>query len=207
MHNRLPEVDTRRMHRRGFLEAGLTAGLAAGALRRGGAAGADEPQPVMAMQTPALPCRSFGRQGMRLPILAFGGSAMVTRWQSTYGPQLSFDRRVAMVRHAFNAGVRYFDTSPNYTESESIIGAVLHDVRGRIFLATKVGVPPSDNTILVRSQVRESVENSLKRLQTDAVDCIQVHGPVFEYCGYQRAGSFTRSSSSFVRRSSAAGSG
>ena len=31
------------------------------------------------------------------------------------------------------------------------------------------------------------MEHSLKRLQTDAVDCIQVHGPVFEYCGFQRA--------------------
>jgi aryl-alcohol dehydrogenase-like predicted oxidoreductase len=92
-----------------------------------------------------------------------------------------------MVRHAFDSGIRYFDTAPNYTESESIIGAALHDVRSQVYQATKVGVPPSDDRILVRDQVRESVENSLKRLQSDAVDCIQVHGPVFEYRGSQRA--------------------
>jgi uncharacterized protein len=176
MNDKKPNAGVRRLDRRGFLATGLIAELGAASILRAGTA-----------RTRALPVRPFGKTGLRLPVLAFGGSAMVTRWKATYGPQLSFDRRVAMVRHAFDSGLRYFDSSPNYTESEAIIGTALRDVRGQIYLATKVGVPPSDDTILVRGQVRESVENSLKRLQTSAVDCIQVHGPVFEYCGFQRA--------------------
>jgi aryl-alcohol dehydrogenase-like predicted oxidoreductase len=185
--HKIPATGDRLLYRRAFLSAGLGAGLGAATLRYGGEAKADGSPPAAGTRTPVLPARSFGKTGLRLPILAFGGSAMVTRWQATYGPQLSFERRVAMVRHAFDSGVRYFDTSPNYTESESIIGAALRDVRDQVYVATKVGVPPSDDTILVRGQVRESVEHSLERLQTDAVDCIQVHGPVFEYCGFQRA--------------------
>jgi aryl-alcohol dehydrogenase-like predicted oxidoreductase len=116
-----------------------------------------------------------------------GGSAMVSKWQTAYGPQLPFRDRVAMARHAFDSGIRYFDTSPNYGESESILGEALHDVRGEIYLATKVGVPRSDNAILSRDRVRASVETSLKTLKVDNVDCIQVHGPAFEYNGQKRA--------------------
>jgi aryl-alcohol dehydrogenase-like predicted oxidoreductase len=134
-----------------------------------------------------VPARPFGKTGLRLPILAFGGSAMVSKWQATYGPQLPYKGRVAMVRHAFEAGVRYFDTSPNYGESEEILGEALHDVRDQIYLATKVGVPPSDDAIMARDQVRASVERSLRRLRCQAVDCVQVHGPAFEYDGQKRA--------------------
>ena len=56
-----------------------------------------------------------------------------------------------------------------------------------MYLATKVGVPPADNAILEREQVRASLEGSLQRLRTDQVDCVQIHGPVFEYLGVERA--------------------
>ena len=56
-----------------------------------------------------------------------------------------------------------------------------------MYLATKVGVPRSDDAILTRDGVRASVETSLRTLNVDAVDCIQVHGPAFEYNGQKRA--------------------
>ena len=47
-----------------------------------------------------IPATPFGKTGHRLPLLAFGGSAMVERWSPGYGLKaLSFDQRVAMVRH------------------------------------------------------------------------------------------------------------
>lgn len=162
--------------RRGFLATGLAA-----ALLQSGARGTQTPVPS------GMPRRAFGRTGRELPILAMGGSAMVRKWEAGYGPQLSFDDRVKMTRHAFESGVRYFDTSPNYGESEAIIGEALHDVRDQIYLATKVGVPRSDDAILTREQVRKSVEVSLQTLKMANVDCIQVHGPAFEYNGQKRA--------------------
>ncbi len=180
MSNHDPKLTIHPLDRRGFLAATVAAGI-------GGAQTlAAEGGPV-ATQSPGLPIREFGKTGRRLPILGFGGSAMVEKWQASYGPQLPRDQRVAMVRHAFESGIRYFDTSPNYGESEGILGEALADVRDQVYLATKVGVPPSDNAILERSQVRASLEASLQRLRTDQVDCVQIHGPVFEYLGVERA--------------------
>jgi aryl-alcohol dehydrogenase-like predicted oxidoreductase len=175
--------------RRGFLATVAAAGMG-GWCVRGTMAG-----PIVQASPPAaggssrsaIPRRILGKTGLELPILAMGGSAMVAKWQAAYGPQLPFQGRVAMVRRAFEAGVRYFDTSPNYGESEAILGEALHDVRGEIYLATKVGVPRSDDAILTRDQVRASVETSLRTLKVDSVDCIQVHGPAFEYNGQRRA--------------------
>lgn len=135
-----------------------------------------------------LPAQPFGKTGHRLPLLACGGSAMVQKWAAGYGVQLpSFGNRVAMVRHAYEMGVRYFDTARNYGESESIVGEALMDVRGNIYLATKVGVRADDQGILEPQQVRASVEESLRTLKTDYLDCIQIHGPTYEYMGYSRA--------------------
>ena len=49
---------------------------------------------------------------------------MVKLFASAYGVDLlSLDKRVAMVRHAYDSGIRYFDTARVYGESESIMGA------------------------------------------------------------------------------------
>ncbi len=112
-----------------------------------------------------IPTREFGRTGLALPILAMGGVGIVKAWGST----LSFEDNVALVRHAYDKGVRYFDTAGNYMESEDIIGQGLKGVRDNVYLTTKVET-------LDPGQVRRAVEASLKRLHTDYLDCIQIHG-------------------------------
>jgi aryl-alcohol dehydrogenase-like predicted oxidoreductase len=135
-----------------------------------------------------IPAAPFGKTGHRLPILACGGSAIVERWAGGTGvPMPSFDKRVAMIRHAYEMGLRYFDTSRNYDESESILGEALKDVRSNIYLASKAGIRADDKGFLTRGEIRASVEQSLEKLKTDYLDCIQVHGPLYEYLGYDRA--------------------
>jgi len=135
-----------------------------------------------------IPAQPFGKTGHRLPVLACGGSSMVERWSAPLAIQLpSFDGRVNMIRHAYEMGIRYFDSSRNYWESESILGEALKDVRANVYLSSKVGVAPENNGILTRDQVRSSIEQSLKTLRTDYLDCLQIHGPVYEYMGYDRA--------------------
>ena len=125
--------------------------------------------------------RSFGKTGWKLPILAMGGSAMVKQWVQAYGVKLlSTEERVAMVRHAYDRGIRYFDTARVYGESESIIGKGLKDVRKDVFLATKIYVMrPSDT--------RKCLERSLKELGTDHVETAQIHSPVIEAMGFKGA--------------------
>jgi aryl-alcohol dehydrogenase-like predicted oxidoreductase len=76
--------------------------------------------------------------------------------------------RAAAIRHAVERGVTFFDTAPTYGtgESERLLGRVLKADRERVAIATKVG--PRDDP-------RSSLEGSLRRLDTDYVDLIQLH--------------------------------
>jgi predicted aldo/keto reductase-like oxidoreductase len=164
--------DRRRFLRSGLLAAG---GIALGPTLGGAAARAAEPGAA------GIPTRPFGKTGHTLPVLGMGGSAMVAQWVKSYGvPLLGTDERVAMVRHAYDRGVRYFDTARVYGESESIMGRGLKEVRDQVFLATKVAVTDP-------AQVRRSLEESLRQLDTDRVDLAQVHSPAIERVGFDGA--------------------
>ncbi len=165
------------MDRRSFLKTG--AQLAAGAAMLGGVRTAHAAAPKTKQITLAagIPTRPFGKTGHVLPVLGHGGSAMVDSWASAYMVKLdSQEERVKMVRHAYDKGIRYFDTARVYSESERIMGAALKDVRENVFIATKVADPKPENT-------RKSLETSLKELGTDYVDCLQIHSPVTEAVG------------------------
>ena len=73
------------------------------------------------------------------------------------------------MRYAYDRGIRYFDTSPVYMESEAILGEALKDRRRQACLVTKVESTRS-------AEVRKSVEQSLKVLQTDYLDIVLIHG-------------------------------
>jgi hypothetical protein len=77
----------------------------------------------------------------------------------------------AIAETALGLGVTYFDTAPAYNsgQSETNYGQVLARRRREVFLATKTGDRTHDGTL-------RSIEQSLKRLQTDHVDLIQIHG-------------------------------
>src|SRR5438132_11581910 len=76
--------------------------------------------------------------------------------------------RAAAIRHAVERGVTFFDTAPTYGggASERLLGRVLKAERERVAIATKVGP---------RDEPRASLEASLRRLQTDYVDLVQLH--------------------------------
>ena len=74
-----------------------------------------------------------------------------------------------LFRSAYDRGVRYFDTSPVYMESEAILGEALKDRRHQVCLVTKVESTRPE-------EVRKSVEKSLKVLQTDYLDLTLIHG-------------------------------
>jgi predicted aldo/keto reductase-like oxidoreductase len=113
----------------------------------------------------AIPSRVLGKTGLKLPILGYGGAALPTAWLNP----LSREERVGLVRYAYERGVRYFDTSPVYMESEAILGDALKDRRRQVCLVTKVEATQP-------VEVRKSVEQSLKALQTDYLDLILIHG-------------------------------
>ena len=94
-----------------------------------------------------------------------------------------------VVRAAVEAGVTFFDTAPDYRDSERILGEVLADVRGEghraVVVATKVGryqVKDDDGVWRVfedwsAAGVYASLERSLAALRTDTLDLVQLHSP------------------------------
>ena len=156
--------------RRRFLEAGLGVAAAAGL---GGALTAETSDGAVEHQD-GIPMKVLGKTGRRLPILGCGGAAIAPRLAPMFSvPKLSFEDRVALIRRAYDAGIRYFDTARGYQESERVYGQALEGVRSDVYLATKVHASSPDD-------VRPSVETSLTELKTDIIDCIQIHGQRLE---------------------------
>ena len=75
-----------------------------------------------------------------------------------------------LLRKAFDAGVRYFDTARAYSDSEEKIGFALSDVRDQIYIATKTMADTPE-------KFWKDLEESLLRLQTDYIDIYQLHNP------------------------------
>lgn len=86
--------------------------------------------------------------------------------------RIPVDDAVRLVRKAFDAGVRYFDTARMYTDSEEKLGLALEDVREQVFIATKTMSTTAEG-------VRKDLETSLDKLQTDYIDVYQFHNPAF----------------------------
>jgi D-threo-aldose 1-dehydrogenase len=127
---------------------------------------------VSPISTPTL-----GRTALPVTRMGFGsvfiGMANVSGEQAT-----------ATVRHALDRGITIFDTAPQYGNglSERRFGAALAGVdRNSYVLATKVGklIKP-DGTLSFdysRDGALRSIEESLKRLQTDRIDIVHIHDP------------------------------
>ncbi|UCD52159.1 MAG: aldo/keto reductase [Phycisphaerales bacterium] len=112
-----------------------------------------------------IPIRTLGKTGVRLPLLGYGGAALPRVW----GNPLSIEDRVKVVRHAYDRGVRYYDTAGNYMESQPILAEALKDVRDDVFLTSKVEVTQASRT-------REAFERVLDEMKTDYLDAILIHG-------------------------------
>lgn len=123
--------------------------------------------------------RTLGRSGIHVSPIAFGGN--VFGW--TVDEAQSFRLLDAWV----DAGFNLIDTADVYSawvpgheggESEAIIGKWLKasGKRDRVVLATKVGKTMGHGGKGLRpAYIREAVEASLKRLQTDRIDLYQSH--------------------------------
>ena len=129
------------------------------------------------MSQPAL--RRLGRSELMVAPLAFGGN--VFGW--TADRKTSF----ALLDAFVDAGFNLVDTADVYSrwapghsggESETLIGAwfAASGKRDRVVLATKVGKDMGDGRKgLSRRWIRQAVEDSLQRLQTDRIDLYQSH--------------------------------
>ena len=116
----------------------------------------------------------MGRTDMDMVTL---GSTGITVNKNGFGAlpiqRISVDEAVKLLRKAYKAGMRFFDTSRRYTDSEMKIGIALEGLpRDSYVIATKTAAQTGD-------QLREDIDTSLKTLKTDYVDIYQYHNPTF----------------------------
>ena len=102
---------------------------------------------------------------------------------NNFGSRVDAAGTRAVVDAALDAGVTFFDTADVYGNrggSETFLGEALQGRRDGLVLATKFGHPMSDDAPPARGSrayVREAVQASLRRLQTDWIDLYQYHRP------------------------------
>jgi aryl-alcohol dehydrogenase-like predicted oxidoreductase len=128
--------------------------------------------------------RNFGRLGWQVSEIGFGGWAI---GGSLWGKQ-DDNESVRALHKALDLGCNFIDTAQGYGDghSEKIISRVLKERQGeRIYVATKIppkfpgAWPPAPYDQLddryPENHVRERVESSLRNLQTDCIDLLQIH--------------------------------
>jgi aryl-alcohol dehydrogenase-like predicted oxidoreductase len=87
----------------------------------------------------------------------------------------------ATTHHALDAGINFFDSSPYYGGglAEERLGRALRGHRQHVFIGTKAGRYGADDFDFTPQRIRESLETSLRLLQTDYVDIFQLHDVEF----------------------------
>ena len=123
--------------------------------------------PLGAMAAPEgsslLPKRPLGKTGWNASIYGLGGQAILDH--EGHG-----EESVAIINRALDLGVNYLDTAELYGggRSERNFGRVMKTRRKEVFLSTKTIQRDYDGAM-------RDLEGSLKNLQTDHIDCWQLH--------------------------------
>ncbi|MEX2489261.1 MAG: aldo/keto reductase [Pseudomonadales bacterium] len=148
------------LNRRRFLRLGALAGIVSGFPVRAADTLQAQDDPGHIGDDGVKRYVRLGRTGLEIADISFGSSRL--RNGEEY-----------LVRHALDKGVNYFDTADSYTggTSEQVIGNALKGVRDRVFIASKMKVQPYTR----RQDMMQSLEQSLRRLQTDYVDIFFNH--------------------------------
>ena len=118
----------------------------------------------------------IGKTGMRVSNLSFGASSLGGVFHG-----IREDEAIEAVHTAVNGGINFIDVSPYYghLKAETVLGKALKDIdRKKYFLSTKVGRYGKDGVNYwdySAKRAKESVYESMERLNVDHIDLINVH--------------------------------
>lgn len=126
--------------------------------------------------------RTLGSSGLSVPVLSFGTSTFGGRGKffSAWGDT---DVKAAqrLVDICLDHGVNLFDSADVYSDgaAEEILGAAVKGRRDKVIIATKMGLPlgpGKDECGCSPERMEAAVDKALKRLDTDYIDLLQLHG-------------------------------
>jgi predicted aldo/keto reductase-like oxidoreductase len=111
--------------------------------------------------------RKFGNTGEMISALGFG-CMRLPEIEENGTWTVDYEKSTAMLRHAYELGVNYFDTAYYYCHenSEIAVGKALKPIRDKVMISTKC---PMEN-VKTKEDYRMMLEKSLKKLDTDYID-------------------------------------
>jgi aryl-alcohol dehydrogenase-like predicted oxidoreductase len=116
--------------------------------------------------------REFGRTGWKVSAIGTGMWAMGSLWG-----KVNEDDSLAALNRALDLGVNFFDTADVYG-SEHLLGKLRKSRSEPFYIATKLGMQVNpDPAGYTRRNMAAFIENSLRQLQVEAIDLIQLHCP------------------------------
>jgi len=120
--------------------------------------------------------RELGRTGWKVSAVSFGAWAIGGAWG-----QVDDTESLAALHRAVELGVNFFDTADVYGDgrSERLVAQLRREHKGQIYIATKAGRRLNPHTAegYNRKNLTAFVERSLKNLNTDIIDLLQLHCP------------------------------
>jgi aryl-alcohol dehydrogenase-like predicted oxidoreductase len=123
--------------------------------------------------------REFGRTGWKVSAISFGAWAIGGTWGKVVDKE-----SLAALHRAIDLGVNFIDTADVYGDgrSERLIAKLRKERSERVYVATKAGrrLDPHIAKGYNRKNLTTFVERSLKNLDTEALDLLQLHCPPTE---------------------------
>ncbi|MBC7327281.1 aldo/keto reductase [bacterium] len=139
-----------KLTRREFLKTIATTALSIWAMDEG----------LLAEEKKEIPKRKLGKMGVETSIIGIGCFHLIEKTE---------EEAVNLLNYIIDEGVNYVDVAPSYGDAELKVGKVMRKRRNEVFLATKTHERTKRGT-------QQLLEQSLKRLQTDHIDLVQLHG-------------------------------
>lgn len=120
--------------------------------------------------------RKLGNSNLEVSAIGLGCMGL----DYAYSHTLDKKESISLLQAAVDRGITFFDTAEMYGPftNEELVGEALHPYRDRVVIATKFGIKLQEGKQVQDSHpssIRQSVEGSLKRLKTDAIDLYYQH--------------------------------
>lgn len=120
--------------------------------------------------------RELGRTSWKVSAISFGAWAIGGTWGD-----VKDDESLAALKRALDLGVNFFDTADVYGDghSEQLLAKLRKERNEKFYVATKVGrrANPHVASSYNKNNLTAFVERSLKNLQVEALDLLQLHCP------------------------------
>src|SRR5258707_10951551 len=120
--------------------------------------------------------RELGRTGWSVSGISFGTWAIGDAWG-----EVDDKESLAALNRAVDLGVNFFDTADVYGDgrSERLLAQLKRERKEKFYIATKAGrrLPKQEARGYSRENLTAFIDRSLKNLETDCIDLLQLHCP------------------------------